>query len=390
MRQLTEIELERLKQLSSKDIEVALIEPTENGLNKSILDATQALRYLLETKGLHNYRLQLQGPENKKIVIAHLLDIDNELESKTSLYRPETKDGDPRIWFSNLRSYCNAGDMLGIAVHDNELWVINLTRIDISKAIESDNLIGKFAHAYSLGNNLIAEELLSLIRAISVKGFLPGTIDADTAIGRLLEDELGIPMNANRTPDYKGIEIKSFRSERNNRKNLFAQVPQWEISKFKSSKEILDAFGYERDGVRKLYCTVNSLRSNSQGLMLVLDQEQLFEKSINQEIGNFIAWKLEKLRERLLEKHSETFWVSADCKIIDGQEYFHFTKIEHTKGPLVNNLEPLIELGKITVDHLIKEKGTSAVEKGPIFKLHQDSLGILFPASKMYNLLDSI
>jgi hypothetical protein len=87
---------------------------------------------------------------------------------------------------------------------------------------------------------------------------LPALLNADTAVGRTLEAALGIQINSSKKPDYKGIELKSFRNKRDNRKNLFAQVPDWELSKFKSSAEILDAFGYQRQQDFKLYCTVST------------------------------------------------------------------------------------------------------------------------------------
>lgn len=39
-------------------------------------------------------------------------------------------------------------------------------------------------------------------------------------------------MNSDKTPDYKGIELKSHRDKRSSKKNvLFTQTPDWGISK---------------------------------------------------------------------------------------------------------------------------------------------------------------
>ena len=67
---------------------------------------------------------------------------------------------------------------------------------------------------------------------------IPSMVNADTSVGRTLETALGIDINSSKLPDYKGIELKSFRANKGNRKNLFAQVPNWKISKFKRSAEI--------------------------------------------------------------------------------------------------------------------------------------------------------
>ena len=229
-----------------------------------------------------------------------------------------------------------------------------------------------------------------MLNKIAQKGLVPAMLNADTAIGRTLEMLLGIDINSSKKPDYKGIELKSYRDKRGNRKNLFAQVPEWNLSKFKSSAEILDNFGYNRGEDFKLYCTVSSIVRNSQGLMLKLDNNtrQLLENSDKSNIGDFVVWGLETLHKRLLEKHNETFWIAADSKIIDGKEFFQYKKVEHTKKPIVSQFDILLEQGIITLDHLIKRKVTgSVVEKGPIFKIKPNSLDLLFPPSQSYNLL---
>jgi MvaI/BcnI restriction endonuclease family len=239
-------------------------------------------------------------------------------------------------------------------------------------------------------SNEVADELLLLLNKIAAQGLVPAMLNADTAIGRTLERLLGIDINSSKKPDYKGIELKSYRDKRGNRKNLFAQVPDWNLSKFKSSAEILNNFGYNRGEDSKLYCTVSSLVRNSQGLMLKMDSKvnQLLENSDKTNVGDFIVWGLETLHKRLLEKHNETFWIAADSKTIDGNEYFQYKKVEHTKKPIVSQFDILLEQGIITLDHLIKRKPTgNVVEKGPIFKIKPNALDLLFPPSQSYSLI---
>ena len=129
-------------------------------------------------------------------------------------------------------------------------------------------------------------ESLVLLNKIGARGPVPAMLKADTAIGRTLETLLGIDINSSKKPDYKGIELKSYRDIRGNRKNLFAQVPDWNLSKFKSSAEILNAFGYNRGDDFKLYCTVSSLVRNSQGLKLKMDSEKLILTDLGYEYHN--------------------------------------------------------------------------------------------------------
>jgi hypothetical protein len=184
--------------------------------------------------------------------------------------------------------------------------------------------------------------------------------------------------------------LKSFRDKRGNRKNLFAQVPDWSGSKFKSSAEILNEFGYQRGEDYKLYCTVSAIVRNSQGLKLKLDTDvrQLVENSDKTTVGDFVVWGLETLHKRLLEKHNETFWIATDAIMIDGKEHYIYKKVEHTKKPIVSQFNILLEQGIITLDHLIKRTSVGkVVEKGPIFKIKPNALNLLFPPSQSYNLL---
>ena len=392
MRQLTSLEINRIKLLTENSVELTLIEPTETGLVKSIMDATGSVRTFLKSRNIYDFETQKQGQESKVLVNSALLTNDGTINSVASLYRPNTKKGDPRIWFKGLGGYAKANDILGIVELGNVLYVLNITQLDLEVLLNSKsvNPVKELISEIRQISNVVADELLLLLNKIAAQGLVPAMLNADTAIGRTLETLLGIDINSSKKPDYKGIELKSYRDKRGNRKNLFAQVPDWNLSKFKSSAEILNNFGYNRGEDFKLYCTVSSLVRNSQGLMLKMDGKvnQLLENSDKSNIGDFIVWGLETLHKRLLEKHNETFWIAADSKTIDGKEYFQYKKVEHTKKPIVSQFDILLEQGIITLDHLIKRKSTgSVVEKGPIFKIKPNALDLLFPPSQSYTLI---
>lgn len=393
MRPLTTIELNRLKILTANSVEFTLIEPTETALKKSIMDATGSVRLYLKNKSVHDYELQGKGATVNGVSKPTKIILENTLvDTTTSLYRPETKDGDPRIWVYKLKPYANANDILAIINFQEVLYVVNVTQLDFDSLINGadNNPLKELVTQINIDSNEVAEELLGLLRDIANRGFVPGLLQADTSIGRTLETLLGIDINSSRNPDYKGIELKSFRDSRTNRKNLFAQVPDWSASKFKSSAEILNAFGYERGDDFKLYCTVSAITRNSQGLKLNMqsDIRYLFENSDRATIGDFVAWSTETLHKRLLEKHNETFWIAADAQLIDNVEHFQFKKVEHTKKPIVSQFDILVEQGIITLDHLIKRNSAGrVVEKGPLFKIKPNALSLLFPPSEIHDLI---
>ena len=395
LRPLTETERGRIRRLTAESVDITLVQPTRTGLEKSILDATAPLRNFLRAKDIHDYDTQGKGAAEHGVKIdAILMDGHSATRSTASLYRPKTKNGDPRIWFSKLPVYADPDDMVAIAAFNNELVVFNLTKVDIDHLLDeqrSGALWELLTEIDSVATE-IAEELLEKLRAIARFGMIESVMDqrADTAIGRTLETALGININSSKEPDYRGIELKSYRRRsgaKENRKTLFAQVPNWKISKFKSSREILDNFGYWRDSDFKLYCTISARASNSQGLSFMIDDKSgvLSEVSDQREIGAFASWYLKDLRDSLLKKHNETFWVSADVTSVGGRDHFSFRDVIHTRQPICSQFDILIEQGEITMDHLIKRNSKGRVsEKGPLFKISSSSLELLFPPSRTY------
>lgn len=392
MRVLTPSEQSKIKLLTKHQVPLALIEPTETGLKKSIMDATGSVRSFLKENGIHDYDTQGQGPENKVQIDTKIYEDFRIINSTASLYRPQTKKGDPRIWFSGLTKVANPNDIVSLIFFSGSFHIFNLTQLNVESLLNSNlaNPLKDLISEISNKANEIAFELLTMLKKVASSGPIPSMVAADTSVGRTLETVLGIDINSSKQPDYKGIELKSFRSSRTNRKNLFAQVPNWSLSKFKSSAEILDAFGYQRGNDFKLYCTVSAITRNSQGLSLKLDSDikQLIENSDKPEIGDFVVWTLDSLHTRLKEKHKETFWVEADSTYIDGREHFQYSLVEHTKKPITSQFDFLVDQGIITLDHLIKRNSKGkVVEKGPLFKIKSKGLDLLFPPSEKYNLI---
>lgn len=392
MRRLSEVEIDRIKLLAKNSVEIALIEPTLTGLEKSIMDATGTVRAYLKQRKIHDYDLQKQGPANKVQIESFLINEDKAHPSTASLYRPVTKKGDPRIWFKGLANYSVANDILAIVEFQANLYVINLTRLDIEKLVSSleTNPLQEIVREIKFSSNIVAEELLMKLKEIAARGFVPALLNADTAIGRTLEHFLNIPMNSSKTPDYKGIELKTAREDKKTRKGLFAKTPNWELSKFKNREEILNAFGYWEKGVFRLYNTIRATGRNAQGLILRTDYDlnYLYENSDKDDVGDFLTWELEVLKNSLATKHKETFWIKAQSRFEDGKEFFLFKSVEHTKGPLLNQFGLLIDIGAITLDYPIKRLPDGSIkDKGCNFKLRPNALSLLFPPSNFYSLV---
>lgn len=369
--------------LAKRGLDFAILIPTSTGLTKSILDATQTIRNLFELKNFHTYSLQGKGQSNSVLELGYFITPQGTSETRISLYRPETKNGDPRLWFTGLKYFTVPDQQIALVIVDNRLCLLNLSR----DHFETTPLIRNFLDAAEDCEERIAKELLAKLKAIAAQGPIKAIKRGDTAIGMTIEHALGIPANSSKEPDYKGIELKSARGAGATRSTLFAQVADWTQSPKKSSEEILNAHGYVRDDNFKLYCTISALKSNSQGLKFEIRDEELLVE-VSDSNGDVAVWSINTLKNRLLEKHRETFWIKANAIRKGEDEYYELISVIHTKSPLVNQLIPLLEAGAITMDHLIKRSGCTGrvSEKGPLFKIKPQDLPLLFPEPKEYKL----
>ncbi len=388
---------EAIRFFNTHSIEASYLVPTYVGLGKSIMDATSPLRVYLKDKNIHTYEGQIQGPEGKKIVESFFVTETNLIPTKASLYRPKAKgkEGDPRIWFSKLPLYAEANNLLGVVVFNNAIYVVNLSKPAILASTKDQNSpLNILFRKINSTQSSVSEELLHKLREVASKGWIKTVTFGDTGIGATLEYFLGIQINSSKKPDYKGIEIKTKRItglKAKTRSSLFAQVPDWSISSLKSSEQILDAYGYKRGDIKKLYCTVKATSPNPQGLVLKIDESRdiLLERyETNEDSRDVVAWRFEVLRNRLLTKHNETFWVGAATSNLGGIEHFHYQKVLHTRLPFASNFHTLCHEGVITLDHLIKRTPDGkVVEKGPLFKIKPSDLNLLFPPPLQFSLV---
>jgi hypothetical protein len=388
--------------LAKFSVEGGYLVPTQTGLEKSILDAHEALRKFLKQNNYHDYAIQGQGGENKVLKKGFILKDTGWIETSVSMYRPATKTGDPRIWISGLNKYAKAWNLVTLFIHEGSLYVFNASDPIVQKQIEdNESILSTQLHSAGTRISPYESELLSMLKEISEKGFVPSTTNADSGVGDTLEALLGIRRNSNRAPDYKGIEIKSSRlnartGRQENRSTLFSKIPDWEISRLKSAREILDNYGYisANSGRPALQVTLKNI-PNAQGLYLTFNEsdskvENLFRRGdLSEEV---VAWKIDGLEDSLRDKHKNTFWVKANTTEIHGLEHFHYVQVIATSTPLVSNFSQLVDLGSIQMDYTISEKikpdGSLKVrDHGYLWKIAPSDIGLLFPPPKVYDLV---
>lgn len=335
---------EVMKVFASYGQEAAYIVPTITGMDKGILDAHGSLREFFKSKGIHDFDSQSQGGAHKKVVGINLIDEDSIQETKMSLYRPETKSGDPRLWIYGLPKYASPFNLLAFLVLGEKLYLINASnpnllgnssvlfgapkktekiKIPTQQIRIHEDLFSSEAESLSpqhkpittlnpqtsdqpdtkkiilraaplkellqsQSNNLdsIESSLISKLEIISEKGFVDTLRSGDTGVGMTLETLLGIEANPNRAPDYFGIEIKAKRvtgkqNRSTTRATLFSQVPDWDVSSCGNGMAILKKYGYIDSNTNRLQLyCTNSSTPNPQGLYLKVDEEKSILESL--------------------------------------------------------------------------------------------------------------
>ena len=375
--------------LSKYNIAASYLVPTPTGMEKSIMDATAPLRTYLKENGLHNYDAQFQGTENKKLIEAKFIFEDRIESVKVSFYRPETKSGDPRVWIYGLTNFAKSFNLISLFVYQNTLYIFNASQKSVLESIHSPHSpLGEIAYLLSQFISDTAAELLAILRERTGDRFIPSVRNSDSSIGDTLEKLLGIKPNSNKAPDYKGIEIKSSRQDpkrttSKNRVNLFSQVPDWKSSPIGSAINMLNQYGYITDKRLQLYCSLDAIKPNTQQLMLSIDENTQLLKTIEKldaSEKSLMVWALSNLKDRLQEKHPESFWVKAETKIISGQEHFRYYKVIHTSKPIVSNLDYLLADGTVSLDLTMSQKTERSVrDHGYLFKIWPEDFKSLFP-----------
>lgn len=118
--------LDDLKQaFEAEGIEVGYFFPTATGLEKSIFDAHEKLCEFFKKFGIHDFSQQEKGQAFKRVIELQLLSINVEASLQMSVYRPDSKNGDPRFWISGIKKYARADDCLIFFKRNETVYLIN-------------------------------------------------------------------------------------------------------------------------------------------------------------------------------------------------------------------------------------------------------------------------
>jgi len=361
---------------------------TATMLEKSIIDAHDALRTQLAAHGVVEYQAIGQGGENKVSIDIPLLHSDGVDERKVTFYRPNTKSGDPRTWIYGLKRNAAAGDLLlflfdrDAAPGSSGLVGLMVLGDDVDALLRDADQLLRRRSTTAVDRSLagVAERIrrqLAPLRETWIRTKRPG----DTGIGYTLEELLGIPANTFKGADVDGVELKAYRrgaaTGQGKLVSLFSKTPNWVHPD--KGLGLIERYGYydEKRDRQALYCTVNAT-PNSLGLGLDIAPDA---QRMNVVRGADLAcyYHLRTLEARLAEKHTATLFIQASRRGVGRAEEFRFDGLVYCRNASIGNFLDLVAADQLGVDFTLHIKANGkARDHGYLWRVREPKIAELF------------
>jgi hypothetical protein len=239
--------------------------------------------------------------------------------------------------------------------------------------------------------------LVDVLAGISKSGPQPSVTSGSNSVGKTLQHLLGIKHSTTKKNSLFGYKISATASKvSNSRSNLFACVPDWGRSDVKSSTEFLNIYGRacpKGKYQKSLFCTVDSLVTNSFGLKLSSSSSPFFFNEVfagkDGLSRKILTWDIEKLSLKL--NSLGNFAIVEAVKITGHKkDHYHYRYLELLSNPSISSFFNLVNQGAITLDHLISMDfgKQTAREQGPLFKVRAPARKLLFESCLRVDLME--
>lgn len=248
------------------------------------------------------------------------------------------------------------------------------------------------------------ELLISELNAIAEKGWIPNARHGNSGgIGNTLEDLLGIEENNLPIPNAAEWELKSQRLNTCSLTTLFHIEPSPRAIRF-VPQILLTKYGWKHQEAGNRYPenemsfrqTIHGNSPSDRGFMVKIDRKERkvlisfdcksvsprhneWLKSVEQRIGLEQLnpqpyWGFDDLEHKAGTKLLNCFYVQAEVKREDGQEFYHYRKVMMLQKFNFNGFLNQIEKGNILVDF----DARTGHNHGTKFRLRQNFLPELY------------
>ena len=223
------------------------------------------------------------------------------------------------------------------------------------------------------------KKLVKNLEDIKSKGFIETIRKGPTAVGYLLEKELGISETNITIPDIGGrIEIKATRKNTNSLITLFTfNRGVWRIKQ----KDLINKYGYiDAQGRQALYATVSANVHNAQGFFLAIDNDKHLVLLKNAKEDETIAeWSTYVIACKFMTKLDRLLLILADSKMVDEKEFFHYNEAYILENPTPEKFLEGFNRNELMIDLRMHLKDYGGVRNhGTAFRISEKNLTDLY------------
>lgn len=224
------------------------------------------------------------------------------------------------------------------------------------------------------------------LKFIHYKGFIESVGKTnDNGVGDTLQNELGIPRNNKKDPDFlygfKPIELKSrrrFNKKRNMKNTSLITIFTTKMDDPISTSNIFNKYAYPSNGKLSLKCDIVMGEYKKQGFKLDINNDKLIIKE--QKNGQICSFDYVVLLRAMKKKLNYLLLVKADNKIISQNEYFKYDEAwlySHFRKDKFTNL---LDDKKIIANFRM----SSHKDHNFAFRIREEDLEILYTKKKKY------
>ena len=255
------------------------------------------------------------------------------------------------------------------------------------------------------------EELIEELKKIKNMGWIKNARKGNAGgVGNTLEDLLGIPENNLPIPNSAEWELKAQRSNTTSLTTLFHMEPSPRALNF-VSQILLPKYGWKHKEAGKKYPvnemsfrqTISAAGHSDRGFTVIIDKERQkilisfdsnsvsnrhrdWLKSVEariglEEINPQPYWGFNDLFHKAGTKLSNCFYVQADVKKENGEEYYHYNNILMLQNFSIEKFLDALKNNVVLVDF----DARTGHNHGTKFRLKQDKLSNLYSLVKVVN-----
>ncbi len=223
------------------------------------------------------------------------------------------------------------------------------------------------------------KEVITKLRKIKNKGFIPSLRRGSTGIGYTFEIIFGVQENNIPIPDIGGrVEIKTIRRDSQSLITLFTfNRGVWHIDQ----KELIKNYGYiDEKGRYALKNTVFYGRPIPQGICLDINENNHTIHLVDLNTQKILAiWDIYVIVGKFMTKLSRLLLVIADRKLEQGKEYFSYNEAYLLTEPSPRSFLKAFKNSLIGIDIRMHLKETGTVRnRGTAFRIKEKDLKELY------------